>query len=97
MKSAGCLVVLATPDGDRPFIDAVSDSAESFGGDPDPHERAKAFVTDHPWMNRVRTLPSVIGDELDEFAGLHVPGGHAMVFDLKQERNALTLDPAAVA
>lgn len=77
-------VVLATPDATKPHIDEASDSAGSFGGDEDAYRRAKSFFADHPSMNRVRTLRSVIDDGLDGYGGLYVPGGHAPIADLMQ-------------
>ena len=42
---AGYDVVLATPDGTRPHIDADSDTAEHFGGDQAALERARQFLS----------------------------------------------------
>jgi putative intracellular protease/amidase len=83
--AAGYEVVLATPDGARPHIDAASDSAQQFGGDEDAYRRAKAFWAEDPAMNRVRVLHAVVEAGLDEYAGLFVPGGHAPVVDLMQD------------
>ncbi len=82
---AGYAVVLATPDGTKPHIDEVSDSAQHFGGDETAYARAKSFCAGDPSMNQVRTLRSVIGKGLDDHAGLFVPGGHAPVVDLMQD------------
>lgn len=88
---AGYDVVLATPDGTKPHIDAVSDTVDHFGGDEAAYKRAKAFFADHPAMNDVRTLRAVVEDGLDGFAGVFVPGGHAPVVDLMQDRDAGTI------
>ena len=88
---AGYGVMLATPDGTKPHIDEVSDSAQHFGGDEGAYARAKSFYADHPSMNRVRTLRSVIDDGLDDHAGLFVPGGHAPVVDLMQDAGMGTI------
>ena len=88
---AGYEVVLATPDGSKPRIDEGSDSAGSFGGDEDAYARAKRFFADHPSMNQVRTLRSVIDDGLDGYAGLYVPGGHAPIVDLMQDADMGTI------
>lgn len=82
---AGYEVVLATPDGTRPHIDPASDSPGHFGGDAAAHAGAKAFWTNDPAMNQVRTLRSVIDEGLDGYAGVFVPGGHAPVVDLMQD------------
>ncbi|MET0238892.1 MAG: type 1 glutamine amidotransferase domain-containing protein [Sphingobium sp.] len=82
---AGYEVVLATPDGTKPTIDPASDSAQHFDGDEDAYARAKTFYTEHPSMNAVRTLRSVIDAGLDDYAGVFVPGGQAPVVDLMQD------------
>jgi len=85
---AGYEVVLATPDGTKPHIDAVSDTIDHFGGDQAAYDRAKRFFAEHPAMNAVRTLRSVVAAGLDDYAGVFVPGGHAPVVDLMQDRDA---------
>ncbi len=82
---AGYDVVLATPDGTRPHIDPLSDSAEHFGGDEAAYARAASFYAQHPSMNQVRTLRSIIDSGLDSYAGVFVPGGHAPAVDLMQD------------
>lgn len=82
---AGYELVLATPNGTKPHIDEASDSAAHFGGDEAAYARAKSFYADHPAMNEVRTLKSVVGGGLDRYAGVFVPGGHAPVVDLMQD------------
>lgn len=83
--AAGYEVVLATPDGRKPHIDAASDSAQHFEGDAAAYARAKAFWAEDPSMNRVRTIRSVIEEGLDGYVGVFVPGGHAPVVDLMQD------------
>jgi len=85
LLDAGYEIVFATPDGTRPHIDPASDSAEHFGGDEAAWKRARAFYDTHPAMTAVRTLRSVIGEGLDAYAGLFVPGGQAPVVDLMQD------------
>src|SRR5262245_20619991 len=82
---AGYEVVLATPNGTKPHIDAVSDSAQHFGGDEQAYQRARKFFASDPSMNQVRTLRSVIDEGLDCYAGVFVPGGQAPVVDLMQD------------
>jgi putative intracellular protease/amidase len=88
---AGYQVVLATPDGTRPQIDAASDSAQHFGGDEAAYARASRFFADDPAMNQVRRLRSVVEDGLDGYAGVFVPGGHAPVVDLMQDADMGTI------
>jgi putative intracellular protease/amidase len=82
---AGYEVVLATPNGTKPHIDEVSDSAFHFGGDVAAYEKAKTFFAKDPSMNKVRRLHSVIAEGLDGYAGSFVPGGEAPVVDLMQD------------
>ncbi|QRM55492.1 type 1 glutamine amidotransferase domain-containing protein [Sinorhizobium sp. BG8] len=82
---AGYEVVLATPDGTKPHIDEASDSAQHFENDEAAYNRARAFYANDPSMNGVRTLRSVIGEGLDNYVGVFVPGGQAPVVDLMQD------------
>src|SRR5262245_24193369 len=66
---AGYEVVMATPNGEKPYIDAASDSAAHFGGDVAAYERAKKFYANDPSMT-ARTLLSVIEEGLDNYAGV---------------------------
>jgi putative intracellular protease/amidase len=85
VMKAGFDIVLATPKGTKPHIDAASLSAQHFGGDEAAFSHAKAFFADDPSMNRVRTLRSVIDEGLDNYAAVFVPGGQAPVVDLMQD------------
>lgn len=85
LVDAGYEIVLATPNGQKPHIDEVSDSADHFGGDQAAYQRARAFFDTDPAMNAVRTLGAVIEEGLERYAGVFVPGGQAPVVDLMQD------------
>src|SRR5215468_2993327 len=85
LVDVGYDVVLATPNGTKPYIDPASDSPQHFGGDEAAYNRAWAFFNDHPSMNRVRTLRSVIDDGIEKYAAVFAPGGQAPVVDLMQD------------
>jgi putative intracellular protease/amidase len=85
---AGYDVVLATPNGSKPHIDEASDTVQHFGGDQAAYDRARHFFVEHPAMNVVRTLASVLEKGLDDYAGVFVPGGHAPAVDLMQDGEA---------
>lgn len=85
LLEAGYDFLLATPTGEKPHLDKDSDVPLYFGGDEAAHKRAKDFFLDHPAMNDVRTLRSVIDEGLGRFAGVFFPGGHAPVVDLMQD------------
>jgi putative intracellular protease/amidase len=88
---AGYDVVLATPNGSPPTIDAASDSPEHFGGDQAAYERAKRFYANDPAMTNVRTLQAVVDEGLEGYAAVFVPGGQAPVVDLMQDPNVGTI------
>jgi putative intracellular protease/amidase len=83
---AGYEIVLATPDGTKPHIDATSDTAAHFDSDEAAYRRAKSFYAEHPAMNAPRKLREVIAEGLDLYVGVFVPGGHAPITDLMQDR-----------
>lgn len=84
---AGYDVVLATPDGSPPHIDAASDAPAHFGGDVQAYQRAKDFYANDPSM-KARTLRSVIDEGLDNYAAVFIPGGQGPVVDLMQDAEA---------
>jgi putative intracellular protease/amidase len=89
--AAGYEVVLATPKGTKPTIDAASDAPAHFENDVAAYEQAKAFYAKDPSMNQVQTLRAVIASGLEQFAGVFVPGGQAPVVDLMQNADAGTI------
>jgi putative intracellular protease/amidase len=88
LVDAGYDVLLATPNGNKPFIDPASDAAAHFGGDEAAYQKAKAFFADDPSTNQHRTLRSVIDEGLEHYAGVFVPGGQGPVVDLMQNAEA---------
>jgi putative intracellular protease/amidase len=85
---AGYEVLLATPNGEKPYIDPASDAAQHFGGNEAAYQKAKAFFADDPSTNQHRTLKSVIAEGLENYAGVFVPGGQGPVVDLMQDLSA---------
>jgi len=85
LKDAGYNVVLATPNGTKPHMDAASDSVAHFGGDKAAYMNAKEFWANDPIMNQGRTLSSIVEEGPDNYAALFVPGGQAPVVDLMQD------------
>ncbi len=84
LVDAGYEVLLATPNGAKPYIDPASDSAQHFD-DEAAYRRAKAFFADDPSTNQNRTLRSVIDEGLENYAAVFAPGGQAPVVDLMQD------------
>lgn len=86
LVEAGYDVILATPNGAKPYIDPASDAVAHFGGDEAAYQKARAFFADDPSMNQRRTLRSIIEEGLDNYAAVFVPGGQAPVVDLMQDQ-----------
>src|SRR5262249_39589096 len=91
LVDAGYDIVFATANGTKPHIDPVSDSPQHFGGDEAAYGRARTFFNEHPSMNHVRTLRSVIDEGLDQYAAFFTPGGQAPVVDLMQDAELGTI------
>lgn len=84
---AGYEVVIATPDGNTPALDANSITTEHFGGDVEKLAEAMRFVTTYPGMQKPKTLREVVRAGLDSFDGIYLPGGHAPMVDLMQDQD----------
>ena len=85
LVDAGFDIVLATPTGKRPIIDAQSRHASHFNNDEHAFNKALNFFNEFPAMTGRVTLRSVIDGGLDRFAAVFVPGGHAPIVDLSQD------------
>jgi putative intracellular protease/amidase len=89
--AAGYDILVATPTGAKPALDARSISAGHFGGNEAALAEALAFWNSHPAMTEVRRLGDVVAQGLDRFAGVFVPGGHAPITDLMQDADLGTV------
>jgi len=87
LRDAGYDLLLATPNGAKPYIDPASDSVQHFD-DEAAYRQAKAFFADDPSTNQGRTLHSVVDEGLENYAAVFVPGGQAPVVDLMQDPDA---------
>ncbi len=85
LVEAGYEIVLATPNGTKPFIDPVSDQVMHFDNDEAAHRRGRDFFDTHPAMNNVSTLRAIIDGGLDPYLAFFTPGGQAPVVDLMQD------------
>lgn len=85
LEAAGYELVLATPHGQKPTIDAVSDVPGHFDDDEAAWHAARDYYASNPALNAPRTLREVIDGGLEQFAGVFFPGGHAPVVDLMQD------------
>lgn len=85
LLDAGYEVVIATPDGDKPVMDEYSNDVKFFA-DEAAHQKALRFVQTYPGMQKPEKLRMVLRSGIQNFAGLYVPGGHAPLNDLMQDR-----------
>jgi len=86
LAEAGYEVVLATPHGTRPHIDPLSDTADHFENEA-AYRKGRAYFDGDPAMNAVRKLGEIVAEGLDAYVGFFVPGGHAPIVDLMQDRD----------
>ena len=84
LRKAGYALVLATPQGNKPTIDKRSVNETYFAGK-QALEEAQSFMEHDPAMQNPRSLPSLLEEGVDQYAGLFVPGGHGPVVDLIQD------------
>src|SRR5580698_11535484 len=87
LVEAGYETVIANPKGDRPVMDANSNNAMFFGGDDAARADALKFAEGLELLNHLKTLASVIAEGTNGYVGLFIPGGHAPMADLLEDRN----------
>jgi putative intracellular protease/amidase len=82
----GYELVLANPKGNQPAMDASSDDDYFFGKDKERHQAIKAFVMGLSGYTAPKTLQAVLDEGLQQYCGLFVPGGHAPMADLMENK-----------
>jgi putative intracellular protease/amidase len=88
---AGYTPVIANPKGDTPVMDANSNNKMFFGGDDDVRADALKYVQGIQQLKHPKTLASVVAEGTDGYVGLFIPGGHAPMVDLIQDKNLGTI------
>jgi putative intracellular protease/amidase len=83
LAEKGYTIVLATPSGKKPVMDAGSNNKNFFGGDDAARAKALDFTNS---LNAV-SLKDVIAGGLDTYDAVFVPGGHAPMTDLMQDKD----------
>ena len=83
----GYEVVLATPKGDIPVMDQVSNNVALFHGNQAALDEALDFVQHNPVMLHPIKIKDAIDEGLDNYAAVYVPGGHAPMNDLMQDKD----------
>jgi putative intracellular protease/amidase len=81
---AGYEVVVATPDGNTPAVDAISLTPALFHDDQAAFTRAMAFVLSNPSIQKPQNLDTVVRGNLGNFVAIYVPGGRAPMVDLME-------------
>ncbi|KAL4919174.1 class I glutamine amidotransferase-like protein [Aspergillus aurantiobrunneus] len=85
LLDAGHEVTFASPKGQEPTPDPNSESLVAFAGNFYERRRENELLERMKRENgftRPRTLSSISNDELSTFAGVFIPGGHAPLTDL---------------
>ena len=80
LAAKGYEIVLATPSGQAPVMDASSNDKKFFGGNESEWMKAQNFVKSLSPIS----LQAAINGGLDEYVAIFVPGGHAPMTDLMQ-------------
>ncbi len=88
---AGYTPVIANPKGDTPVMDANSNNKMFFGGDDNARAEAFKYVQSVQQLKHPKTLASVVAEGTDGYVGLFIPGGHAPMVDLIQDKNLGTI------
>jgi len=88
---AGYHLTIVTPKGNQPQPDKRSIDARYFGGNAQEMSRIKGVVDNLTQAAEVKSLSSVISAGLDRYDALFIPGGHAPLIDLANNREVGTL------
>lgn len=82
LLKAGYELVIVTPKGNVPAVDASSLDASYFHHDADEMQRVRKVVDGIAGMRHPLSLRQVLGSDMSQYAGVFVPGGHAPLIDL---------------
>lgn len=82
LTEQGYTIIMATPSGKAPVMDAGSNKASFFGNDDGARKKAISFVSS------LQPIPlKKATKELDQFDAIFIPGGHAPMTDLMQDKD----------
>lgn len=91
LKEAGYELVFATPKGNQPTMDKISDSAAWFGDNTQKYQEIKRLLISLDGLRNPYTLSDIRKQNLDDYAGIFIPGGHAPMEDLLIDEDLGTL------
>lgn len=82
LTEQGYTIIMATPSGKAPVMDAGSNKASFFGNDDGARKKALSLVSS------LQPIPlKKATKELDQFDAIFIPGGHAPMTDLMQDKD----------
>jgi putative intracellular protease/amidase len=87
LLDAGYQVEFATPGGNTPVMDKVSDDARWFGGSSEALDEARRLVESQKGMVKPLVLGTLSTRKLAQYKGVFLPGGHAPMEDLYRDRD----------
>lgn len=91
LLKAGYTLVLVTPKGNAPSVDQRSVDPIYFGGDAGEMQRIATVVAGLPGIHDTLSVKQVLAGDLDRYAGIFIPGGHAPLIDLANNPDVGTL------
>ena len=83
---AGYTPVFANPKGQATTFDPVSNDKIFFGGDDAARAAAVDFLAGEKALQQPRTLEAILAEGTRDYVGIFIPGGHAPMQDLIQDR-----------
>ncbi|WP_263368809.1 DJ-1/PfpI family protein [Edaphobacter bradus] len=86
LLDAGYTPVFANPKGDAPNFDPVSNDKFYFGNSDQARASAVALVESMQGLKHPMTLAQVLEEGTDGYVGIFIPGGHAPMQDLMQDK-----------
>lgn len=84
---AGYTPVFANPNADTPQMDANSNHKNYFGGDEAKRADAEKYINGLDGLKQPLRLDAVQSAGVSEFVGIFIPGGHAPMQDLVQDKS----------
>jgi len=87
LLKAGYKLVLVTPKGNAPSVDQRSIDPRYFAGDAVEMRRIEKVVQGLPGIDDTLSVKEVLAGDLGRYAGLFIPGGHAPLIDLANNRD----------
>jgi len=88
---AGYTPVFADPKGNAPVMDQNSNNKMFFGGSDEAREAALKLLDSQAGLKQPMKLSAVAKEGISDYVGVFVPGGHAPMEDLMQDKSLGTI------